>query len=176
MASPQIHAGRRTADLDGEDVVVFVIGMRINRLRSPKQWLPVFGAMPRMLRELGQRPDLGLLHARTYWSGRTFMVLQYWRSWELLQAYAAASDAEHLPAWRAFNQQARRGGDAAGIFHETYLVGPGRAESVYVQMPEHGLAAATRSVPVPPRGDRAAERMRGVTAPGTAADGEPATS
>lgn len=159
-----VHAGRRTADLDGQDVVVFVIGMRINRLRSPRQWLPVFRAMPLMLAELGRHPELGLLHARTYWSGRTFMLLQYWRSWDLLQAYASAGDAEHLPAWRAFNQQARRGGDAAGIFHETYLVGPGRAESVYVSMPDHGLAAATRSAPVPPRRQRAAERMRGVDA------------
>ncbi|WP_298806681.1 DUF4188 domain-containing protein [uncultured Pseudokineococcus sp.] len=165
MASTQVHAGRRTADLDGQDVVVFVIGMRFNRLRDVRAWLPVFGAMPRMLRELAQQPERGLLHARTYWSGRTLMVRQYWRSWELLQQYASASDAEHLPAWRAFNQRARRGGAAVGIFHETYLVGPGRAESVYVQMPEHGLAAATRSVPVPPRGERAADRMRGDVAP-----------
>ncbi|WP_299039352.1 DUF4188 domain-containing protein [uncultured Pseudokineococcus sp.] len=161
MASTTVQPGRRTADLEGQDLVVFVIGMRINRLRDVRAWMPVFGAMPRMLRELGRQPERGLLHARTYWSGRTFMVLQYWRTWEQLQAYAAASDAEHLPAWRAFNRAARRGSTAAGIFHESYLVGPGTAESVYVAMPEHGLAAATRSVPVPLRGDRAADRMRG---------------
>lgn len=163
-AAQTVQSGRRTADLGGQDVVVFCIGMRINRLRSVRAWMPVFSAMPRMLRELGQHPELGLLHARTYWSGRTFMVLQYWRTWEQLQAYATSPQAEHLPAWRAFNRSARATGDAAGIFHETYLVGPGRAESVYVGMPVHGLAAATRSVPVPPRGDRAADRMRGVTA------------
>jgi hypothetical protein len=43
--------------------VVFLIGMRINRWRSPRSWLPAFGAMPRMLRELSAPPELGFLDA-----------------------------------------------------------------------------------------------------------------
>ena len=53
--------GRQTASLDDE-VVVFLIGMRINRLRSPRSWLPAFRAMPRMLAELSRDPELGLAH------------------------------------------------------------------------------------------------------------------
>jgi hypothetical protein len=48
----EVINGRQTATLDDE-VVVFIIGMRINRLRRLRSWLPAFRAMPRMLQELG---------------------------------------------------------------------------------------------------------------------------
>jgi hypothetical protein len=44
-----------------------------------------------------------------------------------------------------------------GVWHETYLVE--RAESIYSHMPVAGLAAATASVPVARRGDRAVDRL-----------------
>jgi Domain of unknown function (DUF4188) len=44
-------AARMTHDYDG-DLVVYLIGMRINRPWRPDLWLPVFSAMPRMLAEL----------------------------------------------------------------------------------------------------------------------------
>src|SRR3954454_9921746 len=100
----KINNGRFTADLQGEEAVVFLIGARINRLRSVRKWLPVAMAMPKMLRELAQQPELGLLSARSYVSGRDVVVVQYWRSIEQLQAYAKAGDRLHLPAWKAFNQ------------------------------------------------------------------------
>lgn len=130
---------RVTASAD-ETAVVFLIGMRINRLRHVHRWLPVVGAMPRMLREL-ERADLGLLDARTYVSGRVLLVVQYWASFEALESYARAADHEHLPAWRAFNRRVRAG-DSVGIYHETYVVPPAAREAVYVHMPLHGLAAA----------------------------------
>lgn len=58
--------------------MVFLIGMRINRLRKVRSWWGAFVGMPRMLAELAKHPEDGLLHARTFWSGRTFMVVQYW--------------------------------------------------------------------------------------------------
>ena len=42
---------RISAKIDG-DFVVFLIGMRINKLWKIWQWLPVALAMPRMLKEL----------------------------------------------------------------------------------------------------------------------------
>lgn len=44
-----------------EGTVVFLIGMRINSLWRVRAWLPVFIAMPRMLRELYRQPEPGLL-------------------------------------------------------------------------------------------------------------------
>ncbi|NHC44477.1 DUF4188 domain-containing protein [Motilibacter aurantiacus] len=156
--SATVVPGRMTAATD-DDVVVFLIGMRVNRLRAVRSWLPAALAMPRMLRELWCRPELGMLDARTYYSGRVILVVQYWRSFEHLDAYARAADREHLPAWRAFNKQARSAGDAAGIFHETYLVPGGSRESIYVGMPAYGLGRALGVGPVARRGERAAHRL-----------------
>src|ERR1700722_19957485 len=95
MAQPL--KGRYTAKMEGE-FIVFLIGMRINQLWAMHKWLPVAKAMPRMLRELFRKPELGMLEARTFVSGRVIMVVQYWRSFEQLHAYAHARDAAHLPA------------------------------------------------------------------------------
>jgi Domain of unknown function (DUF4188) len=58
----KIIAGRMTAQVEG-DFLVFLIGMRINRVWKIHQWLPVAMAMPRMLRELQQDPTSGYLGA-----------------------------------------------------------------------------------------------------------------
>jgi hypothetical protein len=150
--------GRRTALLDDE-VVVFLIGMRINRFRSLRSWLAPFRAMPKMLAELARDPDLGLLHAQWFWSGRVIGYVQYWRSFEHLADYARDRDREHLPAWREFNRVVRDNG-LVGIFHETYRVRSGSAETVYGNMPAYGLAAAVGGGPVATLGQSAARRMR----------------
>ena len=153
----EVITGRQTAALD-DDVVVFIIGMRINRLRRVRSWLPAFRAMPRMLQELGADPDVGLLRVQSFWAGRVLMGVQYWRSFEHLEAFARSSDHAHLPAWREFNRLVRDNGDV-GIFHETYRVGPGTAESFYGNMPPFGLAAAVGISPVASRGHSAGRRM-----------------
>ena len=55
-----IRAERVTADVDGE-FVVFLIGMRINRLWKIHKWLPVARAMGRMLKEVQANPESGFL-------------------------------------------------------------------------------------------------------------------
>ena len=82
-----------TAMLDGT-YVVFMLGMRINRLWKLTSWLPVTGAMPRMLKELEAHPELGYLGGET-WFGRTTLLMQYWRSLDQLMAYATNREAEH---------------------------------------------------------------------------------
>ena len=54
---------RMTHGYDG-DLVVFLIGMRINKPWRPDLWLPTFNAMPKMLAELSRDPDSGLLGYR----------------------------------------------------------------------------------------------------------------
>ncbi len=131
---------RVCAEIEGP-FVLFLIGIRINRLWKIGSWLPVFRGMPRMLIELARRPELGLLHARSHFGLRSAMVVQYWRSFDHLQAYAASRDAAHLPAWKAFNTAVGDSGDV-GIWHETYLVDPGKAENIYVNMPPFGMGRA----------------------------------
>ncbi len=56
----QIIPERMTVEMGG-DFVVFLIGMRINKIWKVHQWLPVFLAMPRMIKELKANPDSGFL-------------------------------------------------------------------------------------------------------------------
>ena len=135
-------SGRYTAQSD-EPFVVFLIGMRVNKLFALRSWTRVSAAMPPMLAELKRNPDLGLLHYEVFLYWRGVGVMQYWRSFELLHAYAHARDAAHLPAWAEFNR--RIGGNGSvGIWHETYAVAPGQYEVVYANMPRFGLAGAAR--------------------------------
>lgn len=135
---------RLCAEMEGE-FVVFLIGMRINKPWKPWKWGPVAAAMPRMIIELSKKPELGLLHARTHFGFPDIMVVQYWRSFDHLEAYARAREHAHLPAWQAFNRAVASNGDV-GIWHETYLISPGRHESVYNNMPPFGLGAAGKLV------------------------------
>jgi len=139
------------------EVVIFLIGMRINRLWKVWKWLPVLAAMPRMLSELDAHPELGLLAVRGVFGLRNQMTLQYWRSAEHLRAYAHDPGRAHLPAWQAFNRAVGTRGDV-GIWHETYVVPHGFAESIYVNMPRWGLGLAGPLFPA--RGERATATKR----------------
>ncbi|MFF1556243.1 DUF4188 domain-containing protein [Streptomyces sp. NPDC058279] len=144
------------------DVVVFLIGMRINRWRAVRHWLPTFRSMPRMLKELSREEGRGLLGFQAYSSGpRTYTLVQHWESREKLLAYASAPDGEHRPAWAAFNRRVRNGAGSVGIWHETYIVPAGSYEAIYHAMPPTGLGKAHGVVPVGRRGERAAERLAG---------------
>ena len=152
-----IRTGRHTAQLKGE-FAVFLIGMRINRPWKVWKWLPVAMAMPRMLKELSSNPDSGLL-AYEMWFGRTIILVQYWRSTDQLLAYANNRNAEHRPAWNAFNKTNGAQGDV-GIWHETYVVAPGACESMYVNMPLFGLGRAGQLLPAAGELQTAMGRLR----------------
>jgi hypothetical protein len=147
---------RVTSAADG-DVVVFLIGMRINRWWKFWQWLRTGKAMGQMLRELATHPELGYLGSES-WFGRTTIMVSYWKSMEDLLAYAKMRNAEHLPAWRAFNRHIGTNGDV-GIWHETYRVAAGSHESVYVNMPTFGLAKAWGERPATGPRESAAGRL-----------------
>ncbi|GAB7190541.1 DUF4188 domain-containing protein [Kineococcus sp. NUM-3379] len=150
---------RTTHDHDG-DLVVFLIGMRINAPLQPWRWLPVLRAMPPMVAELSRQPELGALHTvNALGPGGPFLV-QYWKDAASLHAYAHAPDGQHVAAWRQFNALARRAGDAVGIWHETFVVPAGHHESISVGMPPHGIAAAFGAVPVARGRERAGQRLR----------------
>lgn len=141
----RIQPGRMTHQHDG-DLVVFLIGMTINRPWRPDQWVPAFAAMPRMLKELASDPESGLLGFRVALEGINPVVIQYWDSLDKLYGYASDPAAEHRPAWGAFNRRARKNPGSVGIWHETYVVSG--AETFYGGTPVMGLAKATASVPV----------------------------
>ena len=153
---------RVCAEVDG-GFVVFLIGARINKPWKVWKWWPVATAMPRMLAELARQPELGLLHARNMFSFPDAMVIQYWKSFEALEAYAKARDKAHLPAWQAFNKAVGSNGDV-GIWHETYIVEPGKYETIYNNMPPFGLGLAGRLVDAVGARQAARQRVKGKVA------------
>lgn len=153
----EISRERLTADIEG-DFVVFFIGMRINSFWKIHKWLPIFLAMPKMLRELSADDNSGLLGFRTRWGGRNVEVIQYWRSFDKLHAYARNRDTEHLPAWSDFNKKIANNG-SVGIWHETYLIKEQQYETVYRNMPVYGLAEASSARPATGRHKTAAGRL-----------------
>lgn len=165
---------RVCAEIDGP-FVVFLIGMRINRWWKPWVWLPVFRAMGRMLPELFQNPELGLLGARGHFGFPNIMIVQYWRSYDALEAYAGARDRAHLPAWAAFNKQIGSNGDV-GIWHETYSIAPGSYENVYNNMPPYGLGLAGTRHDASGARARAMGRMQAGAANRDTGAGQPASS
>jgi len=141
--------GRVHAERDG-DVVVFVVGMRINAFWKVHRWLPVALAAPRMVRELRREEGSDLLGSWSFVSPpRTVGFVQYWESFEALESYAHDSDALHRPAWTEYYR--KRDDGAVGIWHETYR--SDEFESVYNHTPPRGLGAASGSDLVPATGE-----------------------
>src|SRR5665213_3848579 len=125
----QIAGRRMTAEVDG-DFVVFLIGARPNnKLRLLRSIIDVGGrrGMKHMLDYLVAHPEKGLL---AYEFGLP-VIVQYWRSFEHLEAFAKNTDDPHLGAWRNYW---RRVGKSArtGIWHETFLVRAGELSLIHI--------------------------------------------
>ncbi|NMO96316.1 DUF4188 domain-containing protein [Paenibacillus lemnae] len=151
-----VIAGRYTAEME-DSFVVFIIGMRINKLWAVHKWLPVFQAMGPMISELYQNKELGFLNGTFHLSPRGATVIQYWRSFEELEHYARHGE-KHLTAWKNFNRKIGTDG-SVGIYHESYLVSKGQYEAMYNNMPVYGLAAAGSHLPATGRRETAGQRL-----------------
>jgi len=163
----KVAAKRVTAKIEG-DFIVFLIGMRINKPWKLHKWLPVFQAMPKMIRELERPPESGFLGHITGLG----VIVQYWRSFEHLEAYARDANQLHWPAWVDFNKRVGKSRDDVGIWHETYRVRAGEYECVYSGMPPFGLAKASATVDAvgqmeSARGRLGATALTGLDQPGT---------
>jgi hypothetical protein len=132
-----------TVEIDG-DFVVFLIGARFDKLHLARSLIDLGGrrGMKHMLDYLVARPEKGLL---AYEMGIPTIV-QYWRSFEQLEAFAQDTDDPHLDVWRNYWRRVGRTG-RTGIWHETYLVRAGDYEAMYGNMPPHGLGKAGRLIP-----------------------------
>jgi hypothetical protein len=90
--------------------------------------------------------------------------VQYWRSFEQLEAYARSKDHGHWPAWSAFNRNVKASSGDVGIWHETYRVRAGEYEALYGSMPAYGLGKVGALVPASGRRESARGRI-GAAAP-----------
>jgi hypothetical protein len=153
-----IFPGRFTA-LTNQPFVVFLIGMRINTWWRFDKWVPVASAMGPMMRTLYTHPEKGFLHSEFFWNMRGPILVQYWRSFDDLEAFARNPSDPHVAAWRRF-QQAVGADGSVGIWHETYTVNPDQYECVYGNMPRFGLGAAMEHVEAVGRRNTARNRLK----------------
>ena len=152
-----IKQGRWTAEIEG-DFVVFIIGARLNsKWQAFKSFADLGGrsGMNHMLKYLTEHPEKGLLGYETM----GFVNVQYWRSFEHLEAFAKNTDDPHLDVWR--NYWKRVGKDTrSGIWHETYLVRAGEYEAIYGNMPRAVSARRAGSCRSPNRSSPPRSRPR----------------
>lgn len=152
----EIIGARMAGEIEG-DFVVFLIGMRVNKLWKVSKWMPAAKSMRAMLKELyaSSSQDTGFLGHQPL---SMFNMVQYWRSFEHLEAYARAQESEHWPAWIAFNKAMKGAREDVGIWHETYCVRAGQYEAVYSGMPKMGLGKFGSLIEA--TGNREAARQR----------------
>lgn len=156
-----IVTGPQTVDTEDE-VVIFLVGMTINRPWRVRAWWPAFTAMPRMLRALQSDPDSGLLATRLMFGRRGPTVLQYWRSIEDLDRFARGKGTEHTKAWSAFMKSAASKGTDVGLWHETYRTTSPMRENLYFSTGPLGFSEAVPGLhPVEVRERTAAGRFAG---------------
>lgn len=126
-----------TARRPGEFVVV-LLGIRLNRWWSLGHWRWARRSMRDLFEDLASDPSWGLLGYQE-WRGRGFLTtVQYWRSFEDLVRWSRLPKGKHRSVWTEYTRRIAADG-AVGIWHETYVVGPGRYETVYTNMPPTGL-------------------------------------
>jgi hypothetical protein len=140
----EIKRGRWTAQIEGE-FVVFLIGARFDFFHLIRSVRDLGGrrGMPHMLDYLLKHPEKGLLA----YEGGLKTIVQYWRSFEHLEAFAKNQDDPHLEPWRNFWRRVGKS-ERTGIWHETYLVRAGEYEAIYGNMRPYGLGKAGKLVPL----------------------------
>lgn len=163
---------RLTHAYDGS-LALFLIGLRVHKPWKLGLVGSAVSAMPRMIAELeknkaaaqrGEEESLGYLGSRFTVDLSGVTTIQWWRSTDDIYAYANAGQHEHRPAWVEFYRLAKANPDAVTIWHETYEISPGGAESMYVGPRPFGLADVAGTVPAGRRGETARERLGGTVA------------
>ena len=155
----KIHAERLAAHIEG-DFVVFLIGARLNKGWQLRDMGWCAKTMPKRLKELSALPseETGFLGFQML---SMLNNVQYWRSFDHLEAYARSKDREHFPEWIEFNRRYKNRRGDVGIWHETYLVKAGAYEAVYSGMPTFGLGRAGNLVPATGNRKDARKRLAG---------------
>ncbi len=154
-----IFAGRFTPP-NTDAFVLFRIGMRFNGIRGVLPALRVFMSMPRMIVELKADPEFGLLWTTTSLSWPVIQLTQVWRSFDELEKYANLPDGKHKAIWHWFHKLGKKG-IGTGIWHETYRIAAGSYESIYINMPTYGIAAALGQEPTITSASSARARIDG---------------
>lgn len=86
-------------------------------------------------------------------------TMQYWKDFDLLEAFAHDKNQPHLKSWQklAVQTQSDR---TFGYWHQTYEIEPDNAGAIYGSMPLFGLAAASNHVELKAKEKSARDRLK----------------
>lgn len=151
------HSPSRLTTDNRDSMVLFMLGARVNRWWLLPLSLPILSRINRMLKELQNDPDSGLLGVQQLGSA----TVQYWRSLDDLLAYTDRDDRAHRPTVRAFYKRLFKN-NAIGLWHELYVVAPGHYEGLYANMPHFGLGQVQPLLPAEGALGNTRKRLRDV--------------
>ena len=134
-----IRAGKVTAG-GSEPIVIFLLGVRINRWRMVRRWLPLLLTVAGAVRELAEDRNSGLLGYRLLLGPgpRQAMIVQYWRGHDDLRRFARGE--RHRSAQRRYWWH-YGASDGVGVWHELIGSPSGQHHAMYGNMPPTGLGA-----------------------------------
>ncbi|MEP7286892.1 MAG: DUF4188 domain-containing protein [Chloroflexota bacterium] len=143
-----------------EPFVFFIVGGHINNVLRPDKWLPIVWQFVKLIRYVQTHPETGCLGGNTYLRIFPFgMIFQaYWRSYDDLEHWARSKSEGHLGAWQDYLNRIGWGGQLA-IYHELYVVEPGKFEAVYGNSAPYGLSKAMGAVSITGRAHNARGRI-----------------
>ena len=133
-----------TADVK-EPLILFTIGGQVNNLLKVYKWFYIAWNYLAMIRWLGKHPESGYLNGHLYMRVFPFgmMLMSYWRSWDDLEQFARFKEGTHLKTWVRYMRNAD---PSLAIWHETYVIEPGKFEVVYGNCAPYGLSKATGAI------------------------------
>ena len=102
--SQAVRTGRWMATRD-EPFAVFLFGMRLNRLRGLPRFVWGLRVLRRVLRDLAAH-QRGFVAGRVYRAGRTLVAVQYWESFDALDAWARDHRLPHRKPWQRYLREA----------------------------------------------------------------------
>jgi hypothetical protein len=159
MTAARVRPGRFTAATD-QSLVVFAIGMRINRRWAIHRWLRPTINTARMWWYLQRHRPAGYRNGYLFVYAWGVGMMQYWSDFDSLETFSHDREQPHLAAWRQLAAQTATD-TTFGYWHETYRVEPGTSEAIYGSMPIFGLAAATEHDAVAAATETARSRIDG---------------
>ena len=138
---------RMAAEMDG-GFVIYINGMRLNKLRAIHKYLRAGLKAAKMFERLEADPDSGFLGYQPAFMGlRTGAAIQYWRSLDDIRRFAQDPDDLHVPAWMWYNSAVDSGG-GVGFWAELYVIEDGNYETFFRNMPPIGLGSVGEFVPM----------------------------
>jgi hypothetical protein len=135
------------AEMD-DGVVLYVNGIRLNRLRALPQWLLANWTIAKMFGELEAEPDSGFLGYTPIFLGlRKGATMQYWQSLEDFQRFATDPDGPHVPAWTWYDETVDPDG-GLGFWAELYVFDGDSFETFFRSVPPTGIVRVATMVPM----------------------------